>query len=93
MGRNCWDSHGVNPGLVNQITGQGRTEAESLVNDFARQADITVDEGFKILEDRSGHGVPPEKAAEFCEAVRAEYGSLDTLKMVCEASAPAPKVA
>jgi hypothetical protein len=78
---------------VQHIEGNGRTEAENLVNDFARQADITVDEGFKILDDRQGHGVDSEKAATFCEAVRDEYGSLDTLKMVCEASAPAPKVA
>ena len=75
------------------IEGKGRTEAESLVRDFARRADITTDDGFKILQDRQGHGVDTEKAATFCEAVRDEYGSLDTLKLVCETAAPSPKVA
>ncbi len=73
--------------------GNGRTEAESIVRDFARKADITTEQGFAIMADRSNHGVKAEKAAEFCEAVRAEYGSLDTLKIVCDAAAPALKMA
>lgn len=81
-----------------EIEGKGRTEAEELVNTFARQADITTEEGFTIMANREDHGVDTNKAATFAEAVRAEYGSLDCLQYACEAvtpgsTAPAPKVA
>ena len=81
--------------------GNGRTEAEELVRDFARQADITTEQGFAIMNDRSNHGVDTEKAAAFATAVRAEYGTVETFQYTCEAvtpgstalTAPTPKVA
>ena len=82
----------------NVKVGKGRTEAEELVHAFAREADITTEQGYEILADRCNHGVDKEKAAIFAAAVRAEYGSLDTFQLYCDsmeepAAAPALKIA
>lgn len=75
-----------NTGLNNIIDGDGRSEQEKLLTEFARKADLTLADAKQIIAGNTA-GLNSGKVADFGAAVADEYGDLDTFQIVYDSMA------
>jgi hypothetical protein len=74
----------------NHISGEDRSALESLVSDFARIADVTLEEAVQHVTDGTGI-TNQDKMLAFNDAIMDTYGDLDTFQATC-ASVAAPSM-
>lgn len=76
----------TNPGLTNIIDGEGRSEQDKLLTQFARKADLTLADAKQIIAGNTA-GLNASKVATFGAAVADDYGDLDTFAIVYDSMA------
>ena len=77
----------INPAATNLIDGNGISERDSMLQKFAREADLSLKDAQAVISGDSA-GINQNKVAAFDDAVAAEYGDLDTFQITYESMAP-----
>lgn len=64
-------------------SGNGLSDQEKLLNEFARKADLSIEDAGRIVAGNTA-GLSSDKVAAFGAAVADEYGDMDTFAVVYE---------